>query len=302
MRRLPPLSALRAFEAAARHGSFKQAAVELAVTPTAISHRIRALEEHTGLDLFVRSVRQVSLTEAGAQLYPVLKTGFDAFETVLQQLAPDNQRKRVTITATNAFTAKWLMPRLARFHTLHPDIDLQIHASDHTSGLADQRFDIALRYGRGPYPGFNAEPIFADEYAPLVNPILKVRDVSALESVPLIHFEWTRESPDNPTWQKWLAHAGLHGTALSGQLRYSDEGHAIQAAVAGQGIALLSLALVAEELAAGYLVRPFGPAIAGYTYHLLTRADKPASAWVQSVVDWLREEFAAGSNTHPASS
>jgi LysR family transcriptional regulator, glycine cleavage system transcriptional activator len=301
MRRLPPLSALRAFEAAARHGSFKQAALELAVTPTAISHRIRALEEHTGLELFVRTVRQVSLTEAGAQLFPVLKTGFDAFETVLQQLAPDNQRKRVTITATNAFTAKWLMPRLARFHTLHPDIDLQIHASDHAIGLADQRFDIALRYGRGPYPGFHAEPIFTDEYAPLVNPILKVKDVSALESVPLIHFEWTRESPDNPTWQKWLTHAGLHGTTVSGQLRYSDEGHAIQAAVAGQGIALLSLALVAEELAAGYLVRPFGPAIAGYTYHLLTRADKPASAWVQSVVDWLREEFAARSNTHPAS-
>jgi LysR family glycine cleavage system transcriptional activator len=293
MRRLPPLSALRAFEAAARHGSFKHAAQELAVTPTAISHRVRALETYTNVPLFVRTVRQVTLTEAGAQLFPVLTQGFDAFEAVLQQLMQTDPRKRVTITATNAFTAKWLMPRIARFHALHPDIDLQIHASNLTADLANQGFDIALRYGRGPYPGFNVEPIFADEYAPVVNPLLQVQGVAALESVPLIHFEWTKDSPDNPTWQKWLAHAGLLDTPLHGQLRYSDEGHAIQAAVAGQGIALLSLALVADELAAGYLVQPFGPAIAGYTYHLLTRADKEPSAWVQAVTDWLRREFDA---------
>lgn len=290
MRRLPPLSALRAFEAAARHGSFKQAAHELAVTPTAISHRIRTLEQHTGLSLFVRSVRQVTLTEAGATLFPVLKQGFDAFEEVLRQLTPLTQRQRVTITATNAFTAKWLMPRLSRLHTLHPDIDLQIQASDQAALLSDQSFDIALRYGRGPYPGFNAEPLFTDEYAPVANPLLQVNELSALGSVPVIHFDWTRESPDNPTWQKWLANAGLQSTSLQKQLRYSDEGHAIQAAIAGQGIALLSLALVAEDLAKGYLVQPFGPAIAGYTYHLLTRADKRPHPSVEKVVMWLREE------------
>ncbi|SDH09894.1 LysR family transcriptional regulator, glycine cleavage system transcriptional activator [Pseudomonas flavescens] len=293
MRRLLPLSALRAFEAAARHGSFKQAAHELAVTPTAISHRIRTLEEHTGLELFVRSVRQVTLTEAGATLFPVLRQGFDAFEAVLQQLTQPTRRKRVIITATNAFTAKWLVPRLSRLHTLHPDIDLQIHASDQAALLSGQAFDIALRYGRGPYPGFNAEPLFTDDYAPVVNPLLRVSEVSSLRSVPLIHFAWTRDSPDNPTWQRWLAHAGLQGMPLQGHLHYSDEGHAIQAVVAGQGIALLSLALVAEELAAGYLVQPFGPAISGYTYHLLTRADRQPEPSVQNVLTWLRQEFEA---------
>lgn len=293
MRRLPPLSSLRAFEAAARHGSFKQAAHELAVTPTAISHRVRALEEYTQLQLFVRTVRQVTLTEAGSVLYPVLKQGFDAFETVLQQLTQASQRKRVTITATHAFTAKWLMPRISRFHALHPDIDLQIQASDRAIELTGQTFDIALRYGRGPYPGFNAQAMLTDEYAPVSNPLLQVRDLSALGSVPLIHFEWARESADNPTWQKWLDQAGLSGTALHGQLRYSDEGHAIQAAVAGQGIALLSLALVADELAAGHLIQPFGPSITGYTYHLLTPAGKEPSVWVQDVADWLRGEFEA---------
>jgi len=294
MRRLPPLSTLRAFEAAARLGSFKRAAEELAVTPTAISHRIRVLEEHLCLALFVRKVRQVTLTEAGAVLFPVLKNGFDAFETTLQQLAQARERKRVTITATNAFTAKWLMPRISRFHAVHPDIDLQIQANDHAIESTDQAFDIALRYGRGPYPGFNAQAMFTDEYAPVVNPLLQIKDLSALGSVPLIHFEWTKESTENPTWQKWLSQAGMSGTPLHGQLQYSDEGHAIQAAVAGQGIALLSLALVADELAAGHLVQPFGPAITGYTYHLLTRADKEPSPWVQDVVDWLRREFDAG--------
>lgn len=287
MRRLPPLSALRAFEAAARHGSFKRAASELAVTPTAISHRIRALEEHTGLRLFVRQVRQVSLTEAGAQLYPVLRQGFDAFEAVLARLTRASRRQKVTISATNAFTAKWLVPRVATFHALHPDIDLQLHASDEAVDLADQAFDIAVRYGRGPYPGLATDVMFADEYAPVVNPMLGVRSVAALQSVPLIHFEWKKPALDNPTWQKWFAQAGLPWSPTQGQLRYSDEGHAIQAAVAGQGIALLSLALVAEEIAAGHLMQPFGPAIPGYAYHLALRADEAPSAGVRTVADWL---------------
>src|SRR5687767_871129 len=114
MRRLPPLSALRAFEAAARHGSFKRAASELAVTPTAISHQIRSLEELTGVALFKRDTRKVVLTEAGAQLYPVLREGFDAFEKALDRLVPGTAGAQVTISATNAFTTNWLVPRMHR--------------------------------------------------------------------------------------------------------------------------------------------------------------------------------------------
>jgi LysR family glycine cleavage system transcriptional activator len=292
-RRLPPLSSLRAFEAAARHGSFKRAADELAVTPTAISHRIRALEEHTGLKLFVRQVRQVTLTDAGAQLYPVLREGFDAIEAVLARLTQPNRRERVTVSATHAFTAKWLVPRVARFHAVHPDIDLQLHASDETVDFDTHGIDIAVRYGNGPYPGLATEVMFADTYAPVVNPILGVRSVADLSSVPLIHFDWKKASAANPTWDAWFARTGLEWQPSRGQLRYSDEGHAIQAAVAGQGVALLSLALVAGEIAAGYLVQPFGPAIAGYTYHLAMRADPPPGAAALAVTDWLRREAAA---------
>ncbi|MDS1139019.1 LysR substrate-binding domain-containing protein [Pusillimonas sp. SM2304] len=288
MRRLPPLSALRAFEAAARHGSFKCAANELSVTPTAISHQIRSLEEHTGLQLFVRQVRQVRLTEAGAQLYPVLQEGFDAFEAVLGRLTQAGRKEKVTISATNAFTAKWLIPRVAGFHALHPGIDLQLHASDEAVNLADHTFDIALRYGRGPYPGLATEIMFADEYAPLVNPMLGVSSIAALQSVPLIHFEWKKDDPRNPTWEKWFAQAGLPWNPSLGQLRYSDEGHASQAAVAGQGIALLSLTLMKDEIAAGHLVQPFGPAIPGHAYHLAMRAGQPPSAGIRAAADWLR--------------
>lgn len=292
-RRLPPLSSLRAFEAAARHGSFKRAADELAVTPTAISHRIRVLEDHTGLKLFVRQVRQVALTDAGAQLYPVLRQGFDAIEAILARLTQPNRRARVTVSATHAFTAKWLVPRVARFHALHPDIDLQLHASDATVDFDTHGIDIAVRYGNGPYPGLMTEVMFADMYAPVVNPMLGVRSIADLQSVPLIHFDWQKPSAANPTWETWFARTGTAWQPSRGQLRYSDEGHAIQAAVAGQGVALLSLALVAEEIAAGYLVQAFGPAIPGYTYHLAMRADPPPDPAALAVADWLRRESAA---------
>ncbi|PZP98621.1 MAG: LysR family transcriptional regulator [Variovorax paradoxus] len=290
MRRLPPLSALRAFEAAARHASFKRAAEELAVTPTAISHQIRALEESLGLTLFARAVRQVRLTEAGAQLYPVLQQGFDAFEAVLQRLRQPDQRARVTISATNAFTAKWLIPRLAHFHALHPQIDLQLHASDEPVDMRRREVDIAVRYGRGPYPGLVAEVLFEDSYAPVANPLLRVAGTADLATARLIHFDWKNASPANPTWEGWFARAGLQRDATQGQLRYSDEGHAIQAAVAGQGVALLSLAMVAQELASGQLVQPFGPAIAGHAYHLVTRVEPSPDAATGAVLAWLRAQ------------
>lgn len=286
MRRLPPLSSLRAFEAAARHGSFKQAAAELAVTPTAVSHQIRFLEEYTGLVLFDRQVRKVVLTEAGAALYPVLRDGFNAFETVLRQLGAPQAPRPVTISATNAFMAHWLAPRIADFRRQHPDIDLELHASDQLVDLGGDQADLAIRYGRGPYPGMVAQPLFADRFAPLASPALRDAD-PADAAIPLIAFQWTREHPLNPTWPAWFAAAGLPWPARPGQLRFSDEGHAIQAALAGQGVALLSLELLAGELAAGRLVRLPGPAIPGHTYSLVSSAGHAPEAQVAAAQAWL---------------
>ena len=168
-RRSLPLSALRAFEAATRLGSFKAAAEKLAVTPTAVSHQIRALEAQSGLALFDRQVRKVSLTDAGTQLYPVLRDGFDAFETTLARLTQKRMRAQVSISATNAFTVKWLAPRIADFRRRHPGIDLQLQASDDVIDLRSTAVDIAVRYGRGPYPGLAIEPLFTDRFAPVAN-------------------------------------------------------------------------------------------------------------------------------------
>ncbi|HWL68836.1 MAG TPA: LysR substrate-binding domain-containing protein [Geminicoccus sp.] len=291
VRHLPPLSALRAFEAAARHGSFKRAASELAVTPAAVSHQIRALEEHAGIVLFERRTRQVVLTDAGAQLYPVLRDGFDAFAEVIERLMRRRSRAQVTISATIAFTAHWLIPRLTAFRTLHPDIDLQLQASDDVVNLDSAGVDIAIRYGAGPYPSFSVTPLFADRFAPVFNPMLKVASVADFAQWPRIDFQWRRRHSDNPTWTRWFAEAGLTEPMEPVQLRFSDESHAIQAAVAGQGIALASLALVKDELAAGQLVQPFGPLIAGFRHHVLTQTGEAAPE-IAATVQWLRAEAA----------
>jgi LysR family glycine cleavage system transcriptional activator len=289
VRRLPSLSSLRAFEAAARHGSFKRAASELAVTPTAVSHQIRALEAHVGFSLFERRTRQVILTEPGAKLYPVLRDGFDAFAETIERLTGRRSRAQVTISATIAFTACWLVPRVAAFRALHPDIDLQLQASDEVVNMEEAGVDIAIRYGSGPYPGFAVTPLFADRFAPVFNPMLKLAGVEDLSRWPLIDFQWKRRSPDNPTWSRWFAEAGLDEPAEPAQLRFSDESHAIQAAVAGQGIALASLALVQDDLAAGHLIQPFGPAISGFRHHLLRRETQAGPA-VTAVAQWLQSE------------
>ncbi|SSW69260.1 Glycine cleavage system transcriptional activator [Achromobacter veterisilvae] len=286
-RRSLPLSGLRVFEAAARLGSFKAAAKELAVTPTAVSHQIRALEAQTGLLLFDRHVRRVSLTDAGTQLYPVLRDGFDAFEATLARLTHQRTRTQVTISATNAFTVKWLVPRMADFRSRHPGIDLQLQASDDVVDLRSTAVDIAIRYGRGPYPGLVTQPLFTDRFAPVANPRLGVESPDDLARVPLIRFDWKRPQPENPTWERWFKVAQRPQPRQASQLRFSDEGHAIQAAVAGHGVALVSLALISEELEAGHLAQPFGPEIDGHTYHLAMYAGRPPSASVQAVAHWL---------------
>ncbi|MFZ6690006.1 LysR substrate-binding domain-containing protein [Undibacterium sp. SXout11W] len=291
MRRLPPLTALRAFEAAARHGSFKRAANELAVTPTAISHQIRLLEEYTGLNLFERQVRKVVLSDAGVKLYPVLRDGFNAFETALQLLGKPQARRRVIISTTNAFMARWVAPRVADFRKLHPEIDLELHASDQAVDLGSDVADVAIRYGRGPYPGMVAERLFTDWFAPVSSPQLGAIGQADLDQLPMIDFKWTHDHPLNPTWNNWFAAAGLPRNERNGQLLFSDEGHAIQAALAGQGIALLSLDLVADDIAAGHLTQPFGPSIPGHTYHLVRSAGHIPELHVDLVLEWLRGQI-----------
>jgi LysR family glycine cleavage system transcriptional activator len=291
MRRLPPLAALRAFEAAARHLSFKRAAAELHVTPTAISHQVRLLEETIGVRLFERRTRQVVMTPEAQILFPVLRDGLDAFAHAIEGLARRHARAAVTISATTAFTAKWLVPRVARFRAARPDIDLKLLATDEVVDLSAGAADLAIRYARGPFPGAVAEALIVDRLAPVASPQLRLTEPRDLQSVTLLHFDWRRSDLDTPTWPRWLAEAGLRHVDGQAGLRFSDESHAIQAAVAGLGVALLSLTLVSEELAAGTLVVPFGPEIEGPAIHLLQSHEPSPTEPMAAVRSWLLSEL-----------
>ena len=296
-RRLPPLSALRAFEAAARLRSFKRAAQELSVTPTAISHQVRALEEHIGLRLFERQTRRVALTAAAERLFPVLRDGFDAFAAAVEALRAPPQRRALTLSATLSFTAKWLVPRMASFRQACPDLDLRLHASDDPVDLHAGLADAAIRYGRGPFPGLEAEPLIENRFAPVCSPRLSLRQPRDLHEHMLLHSEWRHPTADTPTWRLWRERAGLAelaGLDVDAGLRFTDESHAIQAAIAGHGVALLSLALVADDLASGALMQPFGPALDGYP-HWFVRAPGVEPAGLAALRDWLRAQAAAGS-------
>ena len=295
MRRLPPLASLRAFEAAARHMSFKRAAAELAVTPTAVSHQIKLLEDTLGVRLFERQPRRLVITAAGLVLYPGLKEGFAAFEKAVHAATAGRGRRTVTLSATTAFTAKRLVPMVPAFRAAHPDIDLRLHASDAPADFRGRAADIAVRYGRGPYPGMHSEVLAMDRFAPVCSPHLGIRSTEDLARATLIHFEWRQVDPETPVWRRWLDHSGTdRAVDPDGGLVFSDEGHAIQAAIAGHGVALLSLVLVAGDLASGALVQPFGPVLGGYTYHIVHPTEPSDDDAIASVRDWLKTAVLPG--------
>lgn len=290
-RRLLPLSQLRAFEAAARHRSFKRAAEELAVTPAAISHQVRELEALLGVALFERHIRRVVPTAAAEHLYPVLQRGFDAFGDALEALREQGDGSSVTLSCTSAFASQWLLPRLADFHARHPDIDLRIHASEAPLDLS-RGASLAIRYGMGPYPGHEAEVLAEDSFALVASPQLGLASYEDLRAVRHIVFDWHCSTLGLPSWQHWCQAAGGNIADLGTSLTFSDESHAIQAAIAGQGVALLSLALVKAELERGVLQVPLGPRLPGLRYQLVRHGRFSDHVVLERVAEWLRGAFA----------
>lgn len=286
---------MRVFEAAARRLSFKDAADELHVTPTAVSHQIKLLEEHLAVRLFERGTRQVSLTAAGHQLFPVLRDGLDSFERAVERVRrTEGQAQTATLSSTVAFMAKVLAPRVGSFSTQHPGWALRLDASHRVVDL-DTEADAAIRYGNGRYADMVVEPLFQDRFAPVCTPALGAVALRDLGAVPLIHFEWGQAPRDEslaPVWRTWLQQAGLVGDAPpDAGLSFTEEMHAVQATVAGQGVGLLSLTLVADELRSGVLVQPFALAVDSYRYDLVyspRAADRPATQMLRS---WVHSQF-----------
>jgi LysR family glycine cleavage system transcriptional activator len=301
MDRLPSLTALRAFDAAARHLSFTQAAAELFVTPAAISHQIKTLEGDLDAPLFVRHTRSLSLTEAGRLLAPVAHDAFRSLATAAQQVRRLGKEQPLTVSVAPSFGAKWLIPRLNRFRRHWPGTDIRIDASPALLDYAEAGIDIGIRYGTGKYPGLVAERLLDDEVFPVCSPEL-LADGPALD-VPadlaghvLLHDDMAQWlDPAVPDWANWLAAAGVADNDPVRSEFFSQSSFAYQAAIEGQGVLLAKSALVGDDLAAGRLVRLFDVALpVTYAYYLVYPRTALADERIAAFRSWVLDEVAAG--------
>jgi LysR family transcriptional regulator, glycine cleavage system transcriptional activator len=300
MSKLPPLIELRALEAAARHLSFKQAAAELGVTPTAISHQIRLLEQYCGRALFRRRPRPLSLTDAGARLFPVVRDSLEAIAAELGAIRRRDDRQALSITTTNAFAARWLVPRLPRWRKLHPNAPLDIIGTDNVLDLLAGDADVAIRYAtsrQAPKEGV-AKEFLSDTYWPVCSPDLlasggRLKTAADLRKHVLVHSYWFPSDIEPPSWQRWLAVArrkwrNVPDPAEMQHLSFREELHAIEAVIAGQGIGLFSDVLVAAELASGALVKTLNLSLPGYRYYVVRRPGHPREKIIRAFSTWLQ--------------
>ncbi len=267
---LPPLTALRAFDAAARHMSFAQAAAELNVTPAALSFQIKSLEEHLGAPLFRRLNRAVELTEAGAALAPGAEEGFRTLAMAWRAAERTQDNQTLTVTAGPAFTAKWLAPRLYEFAQAHPEIELRFAASLNRMDFNRDNVDVAIRFGNRPSSGLFALPLAEEWVMPVMTPELAARfpTVESLTKAPIIFDDSIAFLEPTVDWTAWFAAMGVDFTPTHGP-RFSQSDHAIDAALAGVGVVLGRRALVVKDINEGRLVAPFPTALAtgaGFTF------------------------------------
>jgi LysR family glycine cleavage system transcriptional activator len=299
MRKLPPLGSLRAFEAAARRLSFREAAIELGVTPTAISHQIRLLEDICGQPLFRRRPRPLVLTGAGQQLFPVLRNSFDGFATAIASISEDVSQRLLRVTSPNAFASRWLVPRLSKWREKHPTIPLEIIGTDAVLDLRAGNADVAIRYARRMPPELAAQELFRDTFFPVCSPKLLTKGARPIERAadvlhyPLIHFDWMNGDREAPTWARWLATArsidpGIPHTNQAWDLSFREELHAIDAVAAGQGIAICSDVVVSRELESGALIKAHDLSLPGYGFYLVYVPNLPQQPNIESFSAWVR--------------
>ena len=293
-RQIPPLTALRAFEAAGRHLSFTKAADELHVTQAAISHQVKSLENYLGLKLFRRLNRTLLLTDAGQLYLPPLTDAFEGITRATHRLRQHLGRARLTVSVLPSFAAGWLVPRLGRFRQRCPDVDLRI---DPTNSLTDFRRDdveLGILYGRGNYPGLRTDRLMREEFFPVCSPRLlegpaPLRDPADLTHHTLLHDDMTVD------WRTWLLAAGVEGVDAERGITVTDSSMLLRAAIAGQGVALARSVLAADEIASGRLVRPFDVDVpTEYAYYLAYPEKSADQSNVVAFREWILEEARAG--------
>ena len=291
----PPLNSLRAFEAAARHLSFQNAAEELSVTPGAISQQIKKLEDILQTPLFHRDSRAVTLTEAGRVLRPDLSRGFESLDDAVQQLKQSAEHQHITVSMTPSFAAKWLVPRLEKWTAQQPDVDVRISASLGLANFGPDGVDLGVRFGSGNYDGLTSALLLKESFVVVCSPIFidgskQIKTPEDLHDHTLIHVSGPQGTPGTD-WQEWLKSAGVDGIDTSRGLVFDDTAVAILAAIGGQGVLLSRRALVEDDIAAGRLALPFDLDLPlEFAWRIVAPEGKLKRPEVSAFRDWLLSE------------
>lgn len=299
--RLPHLSALRAFEAAARRLSFRDAADELGITASAVSHQIRSLEAYLDVRLFDRLTRAVALTEAGAALYPKLDVGFRLVESAVREVRSLSTASALVVSAGPAIAAKWLVPKLYVFQEQYPDIEVRVSTGSRAVNLEREDVDIALRHGRGAYPGLESVRLFGEAYTPMCTPrllddtTLPLRTPADLRHHRLLHDDAAAFPGEGAAgWAQWLRAARVRQVDAKSGAHFGQTDHAIQAAIDGSGVLLGRVAIAAFDLSAGRLVRPFELTLPSpFGYYFVTRTGRQRERAISAFLSWIQGEAAA---------
>ena len=290
-RKLPPLGALRAFDAIARLQSFKLAAEEIGVSPTAVSHQIRLLESLLEVSVFERTPRKVELTADGKVLQQATAQAFALLQAATEKIG-ERQRPRVlTLTATTAMIAHWLVPRLPALMRQFPHIDLRLHADDGIVDLRSRQIDVALRYGAEPGAQLTPRLLYQDSFVLVASPQLTLKTPEDLLLGTLIHTDGRRVPQPAPDWYRWRSEFGPAALQIDAGPRFTDEAHAIQAAIAGQGVAIVSQLMAQHALNTGLLVAPFNMALPGAAHYFVSNPDGQHPQTVAQLADWVAAEM-----------
>jgi LysR family glycine cleavage system transcriptional activator len=298
-RRLTHLNALRAFEAAARHGSFVRAAAELGVTAAAVGQQVRLIEDRFGAELFERQGKKLKLTEAAREVLPDIEDAFDRLAQAAERLREAGRAPVVTVTLPPSFAAKWLMPRIEHFRMTYPDVDVRLDTTDRLADLAREGIGVGIRYGSGRYPGLDATLLMSEEVFPVCSPSLltharKLRQPDDLAHFRLIHDTTMEKHATFPTWSTWLKAAGARKVDPRPGLRINSSIMSLQAAIDGQGIALTRSVIAAEDLRERRVVMPLRPASpTNFSYYLIYPAGLPLSRSAAAFCHWLKKEAEA---------
>lgn len=293
MRDIPPLTALRAFVATARHLSATKAAAELHVTLGAVSHQLRALEKFLEIDLFVRGHRQLTLTEAGERYFRDVSVAFDAIRSATHSLTNPGHKDVLRIRAYTTFSLRWLIPRLSRFYEKHENLEVVLMTSMESVDFSRNKIDFAIRLGEGQWPDAVAEKLIPNILAPVCSPLLLnrgpgIRIPSDLKKHVLFQTTWPERRDD---WPAWMEAQGVEVGDFS-FLSFESSALSYQAALEGQGFAMAQLALIEDDLEAGRLTRPFGQVLdkGDFTYYLLYSDKRRLTPQMKQFRDWLHAE------------